>query len=498
MIKEVALSQTRFLKSKTNSELKTLGQFFTDDAIATYMAQMIKPVDCSEFHILDAGAGAGILTIAAAFRCLEMNINHIHAVLYEIDENAIPLLKENMEYLAQIFSEKSRIFSFDIFNKDFVLSRPDKNKENFHLAIINPPYFKYSSKSSPYSDSTTDLFKGNPNIYASFMAVAASCLKVNGQMVVIVPRSFKNGLYFKGFRNYINQTLSLDKMHIFQSRSALFKELSVLQENIICSYTKRSQSKTVEICTSAGFSDLKNVECNSYPANLIIDKTNDHQIIRIPESLYDANILKTVSSWPSTFSDNNYFISTGPVVEHRTQSFITKPNNNADSVPLFRMHNIKAFKATWTGTHKKDASFKLLDNHQKHTSINQSYLILKRFSSKDEKRRLVAGIHNPDNVKSDYIALENHLNYIGIKDNNNNNLEEIYGLAALFNSTFMDRYFRCISGNTQVNATEIRLLKMPERKTIKNIGAELINNKELDQLHVESVVNNYLGLMESI
>lgn len=495
MIKEAARSQAVFLQTKSDSERKILGQFFTNEAIASYMASMIKTTTHTEFRILDAGAGVGILTIAAAFRCLEIGNYRIHAVLYEIDINAMHLLRENMQRVSHGINKKGGTFTFEICNEDFILSRPDKVRKPFQLSIINPPYFKYSSKDSPYAGSTADLFKGNPNIYASFMAVAAACLQSNGQMIAIIPRSFKNGLYFKGFRMYLNQTLSLDKIHIFQSRSALFKDMSVLQENIICNYTKQTQSISIEICSSAGFVDLESIECNNYPSKLLIDTTNEHQIIRIPESLEDAEILKTVSGWPSTFQDNDYFISTGPVVEHRTKEFIIAPGEDDHSVPLLRMHNVKAFKAIWTGSHKKDASFKLINNHEKHTSKNQPYLLLKRFSSKDEKRRLVAGIYDPQNVKSAYIALENHINYVGIRDSDAE-LEEMYGLAALFNSTFMDKYFRCISGNTQVNATEIRLLKMPKREIIKKIGAKFTNETNLDQLNVDKFVNEYLELME--
>lgn len=503
MIETAALAQSDYLNSKCANARKEIGQYFTGSAVSDYMASMIEPIDAPVVRILDAGAGAGILTISAALRCLELGNKKAHAVLYEIDANAVKHLELNMERVTQHFLEVGGEFTFEVHQEDFVLSRPDKADlvnhpvESFHVASINPPYFKYNSKTSPYADATADLFKGNPNIYASFMAVVAACLAPNGQMVAIVPRSFTNGLYFKGFRHFLSKTMSLEKLHIFRSRNKVFKELAVLQENIICSYVKKNQEPYIEICTSTGYEDLSQVDAKKYPHELIIDSTNQNKIIRIPESAEDATILKTVEEWPSSFQENGYFISTGPVVEHRTRDYITTPENRSDSVPLLRMHNVKAFKTVWTGSNKKDACFQLLDGHDKHTSNNQPYVILKRFSSKDEKRRLVAGVHDPQAITGRLIALENHLNYIGLTEGEMD-LAEAYGLATLFNSTFMDKYFRCISGNTQVNATEIRLLKLPTRSFIRQIGAALLKSKKTDQDHIDGIINNYLENKETV
>ena len=470
---------------------RELGQYFTNQAIANYMATMIQPIDAPVVRILDAGAGTGILTIFSALRCLKLGHKQIHAVLYEIDKELSVNLTKNMKYLTYIFKKQGGKFTFKIYNKDFVLDRPDKTEIGFHISSINPPYFKYHSKTSPYAKATVDLYTGNPNIYASFMAIVSACLVPNGQMVVIVPRSFTNGLYFKGFRRYMNHLMSLNKIHIFRSRNQVFKESSVLQENIICCYTKNDQQSYIEICTSNGHEDLKQIEKKHYLANQIIDKSTKNEIIRIPETLEDAKILEAVERWPASFQENGYFISTGPVVEYRARKYITKLREKTHSIPLLKMHNIKAFQTKWTGYNEKDIYFRLIDDYKKHISSNQIYVILKRFSSKDEKRRLIAAIHNPQTIKNHSIAIENHLNYIGRKDGLLN-LTEAYGLATLFNSTVMDKYFRCLSGNTQVNATEIKLLKMPTRKTIHQIGELFLKNIETAQNKIDKIVNFYL------
>lgn len=493
MPKMNAVKQLSLFDLKSRSQSKELGQFFTESKTADYMASMLHFIGNIELlRILDAGAGEGILTISAARRCLDLGNRRVHAVLFEVDKDILPTLNENMDRLVGMFIKKGGKFSYEILNEDFILSRPDKNEHNFHISIINPPYFKYNSKGSIYSGATADLFIGNPNIYASFMAVVSSCLASGGQMVAIVPRSFTNGLYFKGFRRYLQSQMSLERVHIFRARNRLFKNMGVLQENVICKFVKSEQQPNVEIGSSICSEDLTESEVVRYSQKLIIDGSNGHNIIRIPESAADGHILRLVEYWPGSFEGNNYYISTGPVVEFRTREFITaKAQKN--SVPLLRMHNVKAFRIEWTGKHPKDARFLLKEGHEKHTCSNNVYVILKRFSSKDEKRRLVAGIHDPEQFRGHLIGLENHLNYIGVKGHEMD-LSEAFGLAALFNSTLMDRYFRSISGNTQVNATEIRLLKFPSRDQIISIGKEVQRAKGYEQSAVDEIVQSELNM----
>ncbi len=498
---DIITLQNNFIASKSMDERKSLGQFFTGTTVSDYMASLVNKPKSKIVRILDAGAGTGILTASTALRCLDLGCKTVHAVLYELDNEAIPNLEQTLKIIQNIFSQQRGRFSFEILCEDFVLARPDKDEsiQAFDISVINPPYFKYSAKDSLYAKAATDLYHGDPNIYASFLAIVIASMNKNGQMITITPRSFTNGLYFKGFRSYLLNHSSLSLIHIFKHRNKVFRsaDSAVLQENIICRFIKGGESKSVTVRSSDCDSTINNTNEKQYPLGLIIDFSNDLSMIRIPESAYEANILRQAETFATTFESAGYFISTGRVVEHRTRNYITEKTNTLNSVPLYRPHNVIPLTTTWTGHHKKDVSFILDNGHEKHLIENGTFVLLKRFSSKDEKRRLVSSVHLESDHDCELIGIGNKINYIGVKDRKLTKIEA-YGLSAIFNSSFMDRYFRCISGNTQVNATEIRVMKFPTRKQVKEIGKQAQKLRTIETGKIDLIVNPVLGVIDTV
>ena len=113
------------------------------------------------------------------------------------------------------------------------------------------------------------------------------------------------------------------------------------------------------------------------------------------------------------------------------------------------------------------------------------YVLTKRFTSKEERRRVVACIYDPSRVQADYVGFENHLNYIHASGRGiDMNLAK--GLWAFLNSTLLDRYFRQFNGHTQVNATDLCNVRFPSAEQLRRIGhhvrKELIGQEDIDQL----------------
>jgi adenine-specific DNA-methyltransferase len=113
---------------------------------------------------------------------------------------------------------------------------------------------------------------------------------------------------------------------------------------------------------------------------------------------------------------------------------------------------------------------------------------VRRFSSKEEKRRIVASVVRPADFNSDYIGFENHLNVFHVgRSGLSENLA--YGLAAFLNSTIVDEHFRCFSGHTQVNATDLRLMKYPSFEVLLSLGLWAKQRAPLSQEAIDQRVS---------
>jgi adenine-specific DNA-methyltransferase len=100
---------------------------------------------------------------------------------------------------------------------------------------------------------------------------------------------------------------------------------------------------------------------------------------------------------------------------------------------------------------------------------DQNLVLLRRFSAKEQKRRLTAAPLIKGDLGSDLIGLENHVNYI-YRPKGKLSKKLALGLSTFLNSSLLDRYFRISNGNTQVSATEIRAMPLPSLEVIEEVG----------------------------
>ncbi len=461
-----------------------------------------------ECRLLDAGAGVGTLTAAVCDRFFSKGASRkIDAVTYETDASAIALLEKTLAKCKAIAGDTDCLFVSEIRVWDFVTdvicsSGPlfSGESEPFDLAIMNPPYFKLRS-GSDHARLGKRLGPSQPNIYSLFMALAIERLRPGGELVAITPRSFCNGRYFREFRRWLLERAELLQVHSFGSRTETFREAKVLQENIITHFKRRESAgrqKTSIIVSRSLGRDFTTVECDELPTHRVIDDSCSDSLICIPERPEDAQIVELAECWPYRFSDTGLRISTGPVVMFRTREFHADTHDGR-TVPLLTAHHIQNGWVTWPREKKKwPSAFMSCENSQRHLVPTQNYVLLKRFSAKEERRRLSAGILKFDDFDSPLLAIENHVNYI-VHDERNLSIDEATGITALLNSALMDRYFRSFSGNTQVNATEVRTMKFPSLDIIRDIGRQLIANADvchetlvMDRLGIEADVRTYL------
>lgn len=496
-----AQQQRRFEELTSPMERKQRGHFGTPSAIAEFMAETFSQIPADFVRVLDPGAGVGTLSAAVCQRLLKSAARQsVYFELWENDSKLLPLLETTMMHCQQVMLEAGRQMQFRIKTDDFVLANAAQTlfdlgpTPSFDLAILNPPYFKLR-KDSPQARAMEHVVHGQPNIYALFMAVAVDLLAPGGELVAITPRSYFNGPYFKRFRKWFFDRARARQIHIFESRAAAFKDDAVLQENVILRAQKGGTARDVVLTTSQG-RDLDDVRRASMPYHKVLDSSDGDHVVRVASSQVEGDIVAAVDALPCRFRELGFEISTGPVVTFRSTEFL-RHERSENTAPLLWMHNVRPFITQFPPPNGKPTHIEIEKLSRKLLLPAKTYLLLKRFTAKEEKRRLVAGIMTAEDSYSEWVGLENHLNYV-YRKNGELCLLEAYGLAAFFNSALVDRYFRAISGSTQVNATEIRGLPMPDADTLHRIGLETSQLETRNFSAIAEVVGHALRLPRRI
>ncbi|MGH2508376.1 MAG: Eco57I restriction-modification methylase domain-containing protein, partial [Ktedonobacteraceae bacterium] len=307
------------------------------------------------------------------------------------------------------------------------------------------------------------------NLYSAFVALSLALLKSNGQLVAIIPRSFCNGPYYRPFREFLLHHAALHQMHLFASRTKAFKDDDVLQENVIIRLERAGVQGNVIVSNSTDdtFSDLATHE---QPFDRIVFPDDPEKFIHVPTSL-GLNALELSEGVRFSLPDIEVEVSTGPVVDFRLLEHI-QHHPTSGAVPLLYPGHFSGQTAQWPKDDvKRGNAIKLNSETKKWLYPNGFYTVVRRFSSKEEPRRIVASVVRPEVFPgATMLGFENHLN---VFHEHKHGLPEAiaYGLASFLNTTAVDDNFRRFNGHTQVNATDLRLMKYPDRKTLKALGA---------------------------
>jgi adenine-specific DNA-methyltransferase len=447
---------------------KQWGQYFTSTKIAAFMAGLVERPRGRAVRVLDPGAGTGVLGIALAERLVEERAR-VHLVAVEAEPIAAGHLEESLRVARHRLGDA---FSFEILRADFLdLDAPTLGSaplHSFDLAIGNPPYFKVSP---------TEVRGGDaPNVYARFMEVAARLLCPGGQLCFIVPRSFASGFYFQRFRRRFHASMRLVRVHVFESRRAAFKTDGVLQENLIVHYRKEpDDGGDVIISSSAGEHDLAERVEHAVARRRIVTSLDVHATLSLPLDAGDVRVMDLFRSFHHTLALQGLEVSTGPVVPFRAEHELVKEPKRVPTVPMLWLQHVRRSGVTWPlgpeirkPEHIREAApSKLL-------VPSATYVLVRRFSAKEEERRLVAAVLREGQLPGESIGLENHLNFIH-RPGGRLTVSEAAALAALLGSALYDAYFRISNGNTQVSATELRALPLPGPDVIARIGRRVVD-----------------------
>ncbi len=478
----------------------SLGQFMTPGVVASFMASMFRDLG-PEVRLLDAGAGVGSLTAALVHEALGRTPTPqtIEATAYEVDPVMLSGLHDVLGSCKAAARRARSRFVGRVVDRDFIADGASfvdvglfrkGAVPRFNAAILNPPYRKIGSHSRERLLLRAAGIETS-NLYTAFVGLALRLLEPGGQLVAITPRSFCNGPYFRPFRRLLLDEAALLRVHVFESRNRAFRHDAVLQENIIFHVRKGAPHGKVVLSMSAAPGEP--ITERSVAHSVVVDPKDPNAFIHLATSTEDSDVAERMASLPCGLADLGINVSTGRVVDFRARDFL-RDDPGSNTVPLIYPTHFNCGYVAWPKIGGRKANGLADEDATQALMVpNATYVLTKRFTSKEERRRVVAVVCDPARLPADVtqLGIENHVNYFHA---NGCGLPKVLarGLAAYLNCSLVDRYFRQFNGHTQVNATDLRSLRYPALDALKTMGKR-IGKSFPDQAGLDAIVDKVLG-----
>lgn len=498
---EVDLIRIAARQKQEQKRKVTLGQFLTPTSVAELMAGMFNRLDIPQISLVDAGAGSGSLLAAfVANLCQrQQRPTNLDIIAYEIDPFMIGYLHQTLKLCTKECQIAGISLNYEIRDTDFIedvvrllqpnlFDNPDNSK--FTHAILNPPYLKINAHSK-VRGLLSSLGLKTSNLYTGFIAATSQLLKSGGEIVAISPRSFCNGPYFRDFRRMFLEMMALDQIHLFESRQEAFIDDEILQEIIVIHAVKQKQKFDHVLVSTSSSADDDLIMSNYLPYTEIVNSKDSQQFIHIIPDTLSQLVIRQMANFPCTLQDLGLTVSTGRVVDFRAKEYLClMPDKN--TVPLIYPLNFSSGYVEYPKITRKHQALIYVEKTVSLLVPNEHYVLTKRFSSKEERKRVVAVVYDANRIDCSWVGFENHLNYFH-KDGRGLDLTLARGLAAYLNSSLVDEFFRLFNGHTQVNATDLRNLKYPTIEQLMtvglSIGGDLLSQAEIDKLVEEELLS---------
>ena len=488
-----------------------MGQFLTPVPIARFMASLFDSVEYSQIRLLDAGAGVGSLTAAFVeeFCFRTTRPQEIYIKAYELEPTMIAYLQSTLTNCRRLCRDNGIDFQEKIEVADFIeggakqlandLFHCPPAKESFTHVIMNPPYKKIHSNSL-HRKWLQAVGVEISNLYAGFLTIAIEMLRPGGELVAIVPRSFCNGPYFKPFRKFLLEQMTIKRLHVFESRTHAFKDDEVLQENIIFHAVKGAAlgivritaSHSVEFSKECGEIIAEDMTHRTVPYTSVVKPDDPEKFIHIATTDFEQHVVDRISVFNYTLEDLGIEVSTGPLVDFRLKEHL-RQKPGPDTVPLLYPAHFDADGLIWPKDGKKPNAISITPDSEKWLwSNNGHYVVTKRFTAKEERRRIVAAIYD-SSLPTRKVGFENHLNVFH-RQKRGLSKEIALGLAVYLNCTLVDKYFRQFNGHTQVNSADLRTMPYPSLEALAKFGS-LAKGKIPPQKAIDHLINEEVNKM---
>jgi len=488
----VAGVESRRVRYSPGGKPGRLGQVFTPMPVASLLAGMFE-VPSGRVRVLDPGAGVGSLTAALVGRAAAEKWNvSLDVTAVEVDSGLLDPLESTLEECRRALpSLTARVASADFVEWgcaqiDDVLW--NTGREWFDLAILNPPYAKLGIRSRETAALTRLRIKAR-NLYVAFVTLSLRLLRPGGQLVAIIPRSFCNGPYFRAFRAELLDSAAVRRVHVFEARDQAFRDAGVLQENVIVHLVKEGRQGEVRITSSRGDGQGP-VSTRSVSFADVVHPDDPDRFLRLVTNRAERHLADRVYSLPGDLESLGVSVSTGRVVDFRVRPYL-RSQPGEGTVPLIYPLHMRDGCVRWPVSASKKANALVVNDATRGLLLSSgNYVLVKRFSSKEQPRRIVASVLAAGDLPYETVAIENHIN-VYHRDGASLTIDLAWGIATYLNSTIVDRFFRHFNGHTQVNATDLRSLRYPTTDQLTALGEDAVQMSHL-QTEIDATVFRHI------
>ncbi|MDN4100455.1 HsdM family class I SAM-dependent methyltransferase [Bacillus cereus] len=477
------LISTIYEKSLTLNEKRRLGQFYTPENIVELMVKEIGLHNHNfnnetKFRIMDPACGAGIFFVGIIKRMKRYKkglplADLVYNSLYGNDINPFAVFITKLGLTCEILNTMSETQEVNIFLNNYtdfkniriVNTITDNDTKSYDFIIGNPPYFKLKEKKFKNHELYHEVMYGQPNIYTLFIYWSLKHSNKNAYVSLIVPQSFKSGQYFLKLRAELSK-YRIKSLINFESRTKIFKD--VLQAVIIMTIKNQQKGNAKIKIGNIEEINLKNIAFFRADQNQIVQNNNYNFMFCIPKNITSLSILEKIynNSFNLKSENSNIIFGNGLFVwnQHKKNLINNFRGNAAPIVYSNFVDNYNFNNNSLDISNKDKKAYTLITERNQSQLLSGKKLLVQRTSNYAKNKRIKACIiHDEFLEKFPTYFLENHINFLHLKDDRNISLDEetLLLYQAILNSKLMNYVFNLKNGNTQVSVSELNLLPMP-------------------------------------